>query len=110
VEKEGVWGWEFEWRRRLFAWEEELLRELREVLPPLAFTGMDDEWRWGLEEGGKFSVRSMFGFLERVFSHDNLFGADELRVFSNIWKSPAPSKVIAFSWKLLRNRVPVLTN
>ncbi|MCI18150.1 RNA-directed DNA polymerase (Reverse transcriptase), partial [Trifolium medium] len=40
VEKEGVWGWEFDWRRRLFAWEDELLRELREVLPPLAFTGM----------------------------------------------------------------------
>ncbi|GAU10013.1 hypothetical protein TSUD_415800, partial [Trifolium subterraneum] len=27
-----------------------------------------------------------------------------------IWKSPAPSKVIAFSWKLLWNRVPTMTN
>lgn len=31
---------------------------------------------------------------------------EEKRVFANIWKSSAPSKVVAFSWKLLRDRVP----
>ncbi|MCH86346.1 F-box family protein [Trifolium medium] len=110
VEREGVWGWEFEWRRWRFAWEEDLLRDLREVLPTLVLTGMDDEWLWSLEDGGKFTVRSMYVFLESVFSPVSVFGDQELRVFSNIWKSSAPSKVIAFSWKLLRNRVPVLTN
>lgn len=27
------------------------------------------------------------------------------KVFSNIWKSPAPSKVVAFSWKLFHDRI-----
>jgi hypothetical protein len=31
-------------------------------------------------------------------------------VFNNIWKSSAPSKVIAFSWKVLRNRIPTRVN
>lgn len=34
----------------------------------------------------------------------------ELRVLNNIWKIPTPSKIIAFSWKLLRNRIPTRVN
>ncbi|GAU48925.1 hypothetical protein TSUD_301800 [Trifolium subterraneum] len=39
-----------------------------------------------------------------------MFNDDELRVLNNIWRSPTPSKVVAFSWKLLWNRVPTKTN
>ncbi|PNX55553.1 MYB-like transcription factor, partial [Trifolium pratense] len=31
-------------------------------------------------------------------------------VFKNIWSSPAPSKVITFSWKLLHDRLPSKCN
>ncbi|CAJ2631518.1 unnamed protein product [Trifolium pratense] len=31
-------------------------------------------------------------------------------VFGKIWESPAPSKVIAFSWQLLYDRVPTKVN
>ena len=31
-------------------------------------------------------------------------------MFTSLWKSPAPSKVIVFSWKLLLNRVPTSDN
>jgi hypothetical protein len=31
-------------------------------------------------------------------------------VFNNVWKSAAPSKVIAFSWQLLINRIPTMDN
>jgi hypothetical protein len=33
-----------------------------------------------------------------------------IRVLKNIWKGPAPSKVIAFSWKLIRNRLLTTDN
>ncbi|PNX54389.1 NAD(P)-binding rossmann-fold protein, partial [Trifolium pratense] len=33
VEREGVWGWEMGWRRRLFVWEEDLYAGFRDVLP-----------------------------------------------------------------------------
>jgi len=32
---------------------------------------------------------------------------DERRVFHCIWKSLAPSKVVAFSWKLFLDRIPM---
>jgi hypothetical protein len=38
------------------------------------------------------------------------FNEYQLGVFHNIWRSLAPSKVIAFSWKLLRNRIPTRSN
>jgi hypothetical protein len=31
-------------------------------------------------------------------------------VFENLWKSPAPSKVVMFAWKVLLNRVPTKVN
>jgi hypothetical protein len=34
----------------------------------------------------------------------------ELSIFSSIWDSPAPSKVVAFSWKLLHDRLPMKDN
>jgi len=35
---------------------------------------------------------------------------EEKRVFRQIWKSPAPSKVVAFAWKLLLDRIPTRMN
>jgi len=31
-------------------------------------------------------------------------------VFGSIWKSPTPSKVVVFSWKLLHGRIPTKDN
>jgi hypothetical protein len=31
-------------------------------------------------------------------------------VFENIWKSAAPSKVAAFAWKMLHDRLPTKSN
>jgi hypothetical protein len=31
-------------------------------------------------------------------------------VFEQIWRSPAPSKIFAFSWQLLHNRIPTRDN
>jgi hypothetical protein len=70
----------------------------------------EDEWKWRLEEDGKFSVSSTYNLLGLIFSPESLLGVHELRVLSIIWKCPAPSKVIAFSWKLFRNRIASRVN
>jgi hypothetical protein len=44
------------------------------------------------------------------FSPDPVYGDHELRVINNIWKSPTPTNVIAFSWKLLQNGLPTRAN
>jgi hypothetical protein len=41
---------------------------------------------------------------------ENLWREEEKGVFEDLWKSPAPSKVVAFAWKVLRNRIPTKVN
>jgi hypothetical protein len=86
-------------------WEENLLNDLVRSLPLLAFLE-EDRWDWVLDDGGSFSVRSTYLLMGSIFSPEPLLANHEFRVLNNIWKSPAPSKVIAFSWKLLRDRIP----
>jgi hypothetical protein len=74
VEREGVGMWEWRWRRRLFVWEEALLASLLEVLPTVSITAEEDEWRWIIEEDGRFSVRSTYLLFDSVFSPEVLFG------------------------------------
>jgi hypothetical protein len=69
----------------------------------------DDRWCWR-PEGGSFSVNSTYLFLECLHSADYGLTDSQEGVFHNIWKSPAPSKVVAFSWKLLLNRIPSRAN
>jgi hypothetical protein len=102
----GEWGW----RRRLFVWEETLLEELVRVLPGVELKEEEDEWRWVLEDNGSFSVKSVYLLLGRVFGQTSNLSDQDLRVLNNIWKSPAPSKVIAFAWKLLRYRISTRVN
>jgi hypothetical protein len=102
----GGWGW----RRRLFVWEETLLGELREVLPELHLSEEEDEWRWEREGSGVFSVKSAYLLLGSVFDQASILTGPVLRVLSSMWKAPAPSKVLAFAWKLLRNRIPTRAN
>jgi hypothetical protein len=110
VVMEGVGRWEWRWRRRPFVWEEALLTNLLDELPLLEISEEDDYWRWNREDDGRFSVRSAYLLVDEIFSPEVTIGAQELRVFKNIWKSPAPSKVVAFSWQLLYDRIPTRDN
>jgi hypothetical protein len=67
-------------------------------------------WVWTFEDGGSFSVRSAYLLIGSIFSPESSLGDHVIRVLKNIWKSPTPSKVIAFAWKLLRNRLPTKVN
>ena len=104
----GRWG--FSWRRSFFVWEENLLTNLSEDLDGFARTQEVDRWRWKLEEDGCFSVNSLYTKLESVMLGENGCTMEERRVLSQIWKSGVPSKVVAFSWKLLLDRIPTRVN
>jgi len=58
-----------------------------------------DEWCWKIEENGMFSVRSIYKKLEALTALDEVSG-EETRVFTQVWKCAAPSKVVALSGKL----------
>lgn len=79
-------------------------------LEGMSWSHEEDRWKWGLEESGMFSVKSTYGKLEGMVLREDLWSVTEKRVFSKIWKSLAPSRVVAFSWKLLYDRIPTKVN
>nr|ABE87613.2 hypothetical protein MtrDRAFT_AC153125g45v2 [Medicago truncatula] len=100
----------FNWRRRLFVWEEEILNNLLRDLHGFDRTQGEDEWCWKLEDGGRFTVSLTYKKLAEVLLVEDEWGEAEYRVFGQIWKSPAPSKAVALSWKGFLNRVPTRVN
>lgn len=86
--------------------EEELLISLLKDLEGHRWNNFEDRWDWKLEEGGKFSVKSSYKNLEDLLILEDKWSDGEKKVFGNTWKSMAPSKVVAFSWKLLLDRIP----
>lgn len=102
--------WNFTWRRHLFMWEEEVLLSLLEDLEGARLGIQVDAWRWKLEESGLFSVNLAYKKLEALVSSEVIWNDEERCVFDNLWKSPAPSKVVALAWKVFLNRVPTKVN
>jgi len=102
--------WVFAWQHPLFVWENELLLELKEDLEGFRGRQEEDAWRWRLVVDGRFTVKSLYSKLEGLMIEEDSITLEQRKVFSRIWKSVAPSKVVAFSWKLLHNRIPTKVN
>jgi len=102
--------WYFEWRRDFFDWEEQLFANLWIDLEGMSWSHEEDRWKWGLEESGMFSIKSTYRKLEGIVLSEEVWSNLAKGVFSNIWKSSAPSRVVAFSWKLLYDRIPTKVN
>jgi hypothetical protein len=103
-----VWNWS--WRRRLFLWEEERVSQLVAYLGDFRPSSNEDSWRWKLDPEGCFSVKSAFESLANEIVPGPNLATFEAKIFGEIWDSPAPPKVIAFSWQLLYDRVPTKEN
>jgi hypothetical protein len=106
----GVWRWGLMWRRNFFVWEEELVDELMVVLNLASITTTEDKslWNPGGEEG--FSVKSTYVFLDHILNPYQQLPSLLLFAFKFIWKCGVPSKVSAFAWQLLLDRLPTRDN
>ncbi|KAK7247156.1 hypothetical protein RIF29_42033 [Crotalaria pallida] len=55
---QNVWSWNLGWRRQLFAWEEELVLHLNQIIQAKACSiSIDDGWKWGSSSRGLFEVK-----------------------------------------------------
>jgi hypothetical protein len=102
--------WNLNWRRVLFVWEEILVHDLRVFLRHVKLSVGTDFWWWKADSDGFFSVKSAYFLLFSEVSGAVEFVGRANPVFERIWKSPALSKLIAFSWQLLHNRIPTKDN
>lgn len=110
VESELGMEWNFLWKRHLFMWEEEVLLSLKEDLEGVRLNNQPDKWKWKLEDSSVFLVNSAYKRLVGSVLNEVAWREDEKGVFEMLWKSPAPSKVVAFAWRAFLNRVPTKEN
>ncbi|CAJ2642357.1 unnamed protein product [Trifolium pratense] len=102
------WGADGEawvWRRRLWAWEEELLRECQLLLLDISLQDQIlDRWQWSPDSDTGYTAAGGYQILTHQASvalHD----AENL-----IWHPQVPLKVSIFAWRLLRDRLPTRSN
>jgi hypothetical protein len=55
-------------------------------------------------------VQSAYLKLEALVLGEEVWDEGEKRVFDDMWKSSAPSKVVAFGWHMFLNRIPTRDN
>jgi hypothetical protein len=89
--------------------QEESVNQLLNILVTVTLSHMEDIWKWNLNPEEDFSVKSAYDALLAIGDSPNL-SEFELKIFSDIWESPAPSKMVAFSWKILYDRIPTKDN
>jgi hypothetical protein len=106
----GHWHWKLQWRRHLFAWEEEQHRHLLEIIAPFVPSGEEDKWLWLGDDLIGFTVNSAYLLLVAEYSPRPLRDPVDDFVFKHIWKCGAPTKVCAFSWQLILDRIQTKDN
>jgi hypothetical protein len=106
----GQWRWDLRWRRVFFEWEEDLLRQLEQIIMGFTPSVSTDAWNWRANGEDGFTVKSCYDLLYTSLGPAR--GSDLLFdfVFSNVWKCAAPSKICAFSWQLLLDRIQTKDN
>lgn len=87
-------------------WKKDILHNLLGFLEGVTIGVGRDEWRWRPGEEGVFTVNSCYKLLYGLWLIDGDLNGLEKVVFGYLWKSRAPSKVLAFVWATLLNRIP----
>ncbi|GKV41384.1 hypothetical protein SLEP1_g48927 [Rubroshorea leprosula] len=96
----GSWNWSLEWRRPIFSWEEHSMAELWRMLQNIQPNkGQKDRWEWRNDQG-MYSAKSGYQVLSNIHhqSRNNLH--------KRTWCRLVPTKICAFVWKVLQDRIP----
>jgi hypothetical protein len=94
----------------LFAWEEQQYRDLLEIIAPFVPSGEDDKWLWLGDDLLGFTVNSAYLLLVAEYRPRPLRDPVEDFVFKHLWKCGPPTKVCAFSWQLILDRIQTKDN
>jgi hypothetical protein len=103
-----VWeaeGEAWEWRRQLWALDEELLGECQDLLFPVTLQVESPyRWQWRPDPVVGYTVHDAYQIL--TFQDSVILGeAGDL-----LWHRQVPLKVSILAWRLLRDRLPTKTN
>uniref|UniRef100_A0A0V0I3T7 Putative ovule protein n=1 Tax=Solanum chacoense TaxID=4108 RepID=A0A0V0I3T7_SOLCH len=90
-------GWNLNFRRHLNDWEVERVVDLLKEVDTFGGTIMEpDRLRWRHSSEGSFTVNKLY---KREHS---IMQQEELKIWRNVWKNIAPTKVKCFTWLVVR--------
>ncbi|GKV25907.1 hypothetical protein SLEP1_g35285 [Rubroshorea leprosula] len=102
----GTWKWNITWRRKLLEREEEAAKELSTEIEGVKIApGRPDEWEWIHSKDSRYSTKTAYSLLTKVPRCPT-----QERVFKRVWNPNLPTKISAFNWQLLLNRLPTKSN
>jgi hypothetical protein len=104
------WRWVLNWRRNFFSWEVPLYHDFLAAITFFQPRDCDDSWQWRADPAVGFTAKSAYYSLIKCQPPGTQLSDLQKLVFTGIWKSASPSKVSAFSWQLLLNRIPTKDN
>ncbi|GKV47213.1 hypothetical protein SLEP1_g54131 [Rubroshorea leprosula] len=100
----GSWTWTLKWRRPIFSWEENSKSELWRLLQTIQpIKGQKDRWKWRHDKGA-YSAKSGY----QALSSDQHERRNSL--YKRVWCRLVPTKVCAFVWKAIQDRIPSKMN
>ncbi|GKV09172.1 hypothetical protein SLEP1_g20714 [Rubroshorea leprosula] len=67
--------------------------------------GQPDEWEWIHSKDSRYSTKTAYSLLTKVPRCPT-----QEKVFKRVWNPNLPTKISAFNWKLLLNRLPTKSN
>jgi hypothetical protein len=108
--KDVGWRWVWNWRRELFEWEEVLLNQLMVIIAGFQPMQREDRWQWRADPEVGLTAKVAYQHLQLLTRQGGNTSQQQQFIFSNLWKGAAPSKVLAFSWQLMLDRIPTKDN
>ncbi|GKU87124.1 hypothetical protein SLEP1_g1573 [Rubroshorea leprosula] len=105
-EEDGTWRWNLEWMRALFDWEREEAAELQQKIDSMQiYKDIPYTWKWEHSKEGNYSTKSAYKLLTNEIN-----GLDAAPIHKRVWNPIIPSKISAFNWQLLQDRIPTKSN
>ncbi|GKV09632.1 hypothetical protein SLEP1_g21103 [Rubroshorea leprosula] len=104
--RSGSWEWKLTWRRNLFEWEAGEVADLERMIEGVKVNpGWPDKWEWIHDKEGHYSTKSAYHILASDQS-----GPCGHSIFKRVWNPSLPTKVSAFNWQLVLDRIPTKVN
>ncbi|GKV49208.1 hypothetical protein SLEP1_g55970 [Rubroshorea leprosula] len=104
--QDGSWQWNLTWRRTLFEWEKEESMKLQGIIDNVKITpGCPDKWQWIHSSDGHYSTKLAYLILTKEKS-----GSMEAKMSKKIWNPMLPTKIAAFNWRVILDRIPTKIN
>ncbi|GKU94169.1 hypothetical protein SLEP1_g7697 [Rubroshorea leprosula] len=105
-EENGTWKWYLGWRRDLFNWEREEAKELQKKIEGKQIhKDIPDTWKWEHSKEGNYSTKTAYRLLANEQN-----GRETTSIYKRVWNPIIPSKISAFNWQLLQDRIPTKSN